>query len=482
VTPRKAPVFVVLILAAIAGGLVDRIPLRPPSSASGVARVPTMPMAAPPTSLSSTWFCAGATSVPDGVDLGEGLKVAASGTVFVANAGTRELKGTFTIVPSEGETKVYPLTVGPRARTVVNEQDLVTAPYVAAIVELDGGDVVVEQQVEGALGFSTSPCASSANDRWYLAAGSTARDDRMVLTLFNPFPEDAIVDLSFATDDGRTVPSDFTGLVVKGGKLRVVNVGEHVRRDVNVSVTAVARTGRIVVHRLQARTGPVKSLSLALAAPSPGATWYFPEGLVTNGLIERFHLYNPTTREAQVTIELALETGSAEPFDLTVPPGERLTLSANDEERVPKDVGHGATVRSLNGVPVVAERTIAATAPAARTGGSDTLGTRGAARQWVLAAGTASDAIDEWVVILNPGPSAATVSLQALAGGQLLPIEGMQAVSVPAGRRVALRLTDHVKRDDLPVLVRSTKAVVVERGLYKVGGLGLAVSAGIPLR
>ncbi|MEA3078092.1 MAG: hypothetical protein QOF60_3000 [Actinomycetota bacterium] len=481
-TPRKAPVCVVLLLAAIGGGLLDRIPLHKPSSASGVARVPTMPLAAPPTSLSSTWFCAGATAVADGADVGEGLKVAATGTLLVANAGDRELKGTVTIVPSEGEAKVYPLTVGPRARTAVNELDLVTAPFVAAMVELDGGDVVVEQQVDGALGLSTAPCASSANDRWYFAAGSTARDDRMLLTLFNPFPEDAIVDLSFATDDGRTVPSDFTGLVVKGGRLRVVNVGDHVRRDVNVAVTAVARTGRIVLNRLQVRAGPVKSLSLALAAPSAGATWYFPEGLVTNGMTERFHLYNPTSREAQVTIELALESGSAEPFDLTVPAGERLTLTANDEERIPKDVGHGATVRSLNGVPVVAERTIVATAPAARIGGSDTLGTRAAARQWVFASGAASDTFDEWIVVLNPGARAATVSLQALAGGQLLAIEGLQSVSVPAGRRVAVRLTDHVKRDDLPLLVRSTKPVVVERGLYRVGGLGLAVSAGIPLR
>jgi hypothetical protein len=203
---------------------------------------------------------------------------------------------------------------------------------------------------------------------------------------------------------------------------------------------------------------------------------------VTNGLTERYHLYNPTNREAQVTLELALESGAAEPFDLTVPAGERLTLTANDEERVPKDVGHGATVRSLNGVPVVAERTIVATAPAARTGGSDTLGARSAHRQWVLAAGGANDTLDEWVVVLNPGASAATVSLQALAGGQLLPIEGMQAINVPAGHRVAVRLTDHVRRDDLPVLARSTGAVVVERGLYRVGGLGLAVSAGIPLR
>lgn len=479
---RRAPVFAVLALAAIAGGATDRLPHPAPSSASGVARVPTMPTAAPSTSLSSTWFCAGATAIAEGADFGDGLKVAATGKVLVANAGDRQLNGTITVVPDKGESKTQPLTVGPRARVIVNEMDVVGASFVAAVVDLDGGDVVVEQEIEGALGFSNAPCASSAGDRWYFAGGSTARDDRMLLALFNPFPEDAIVDLSFATDEGRTVPSDFTGLVVKGGSLRMVDVGSHVRRENNVAVTAVARTGRIVVYRLQARTGAARSLSVALAAPSPGGTWYFPEGLVTQGVTEHFHIYNPTNREAQVTVELALEQGSAEPFDLTVPPGERVTLTANEEERVPRDVGHGATVRSLNGVPVVAERAILAVAPAFRTGGADSLGARRAAREWVLAAGAVTDTLDEWVVVLNPGPSAATLSVRGLADGQLLPIEALQQVRVPAGRRVALRLGDHVRRDNLAVLVTASNPVVVERGLYRVGTIGLSVTAGIPLR
>jgi hypothetical protein len=475
---RRVAIVAALVAAAVAGGVVDRLPHRT-GDAGPAAQVATLPVAAPSSSLSSSWFCAVATATAGG---------AADGWVILANAGDREVHGTLTVVPSEGEANSVPVTVAPGSRTVVHEADVVTAPYVAALAEVDGGDVVVEQQVSGPQGLSTAPCASAASDRWYLAEGSTARqegaadEDAMLLALYNPFPVDAIVDLSFATEDGRRVPSEFTGLVVRGGRLLMVNVGDHVRRRANIAVTAVSRSGRIVVDRLQLRNGAVKGMSLALAAPSPGDAWYFPEGLVSDGLSESFHLYNPSEHEAEVTIELSLEQGSAEPFDLTIPPRERLTLVADKEDRVPRGVGHAATVRSLNGVPVVAERSFAAKAPSPRLGATDALGARRAAKRWVFAAGSATAATDEWIVLFNPGSTPAKVSVRGLLG-QVLPLEGLQAVAVPPHRRVAVRITDHIgNRDELPLLVRSSVPIVAERGMYRVGAVGIALSSGVPLR
>jgi hypothetical protein len=441
-----------------------------------------MPIAAPATSLSSSWFCAGGTARAEGAD-----GVVAAATVVVANPGDRALTGTIRVVPSEGDAKSVPIEVPIHARTSVALGEVVTAPFAAALVELDGGGAVVEHVISGPQGYSTAPCASSASERWYVAEGSTARDganpeDRMLLALYNPFPEDAIIDLSFTHEAGRSVPSEFTGIVVKGGSLRVVNVGDHVRRRAHISMTAVARSGRIVVDRIQLRNGTNKGMSLALAATSPGTTWYFPEGLVADGVGESFHLYNPTGEEAQVSIELALETGAAEPFDLTVPPRGRLTVVANDEERVPRGVPHAATVVSLNGVPVVAERSVTAASPASRAGAADSLGARRTARRWVLAAGSATATIDEHVVFHNPGTRAATVTVQALAAGQLLVPESLLPIEVPAGRRVSLRATDHFSREDLALLVESTSPIVVERGVYLVGSTGLALSSGVPLR
>ncbi len=40
---------------------------------------------------------------------------------------------------------------------------------------------------------------------------------------------------------------------------------------------------------------------------------------------------------------------------------------------------------------------------------------------------------------------------------------------------------DHVAREDLPVVVTADGPVVVERGLYRIGGRGISQSMGIPL-
>ena len=470
-------VIAVVVLAAVIVGLavadrqIDRDP--PPSRLLSGGAAFGGPVAAPARALSSTWFCAIGTARPDGP---------ADGVVVVANAGTREVTGTVSIVPTEGEGRTVPLTVKPASRATVRMQDLVQSAYAAAIVDLDGGEVVVEHSVSGPAGESVAPCASGASDRWYFATGSTAREDTMLLALFNPFPEDAIADLSFSTDQGRAVPASFQGIVVKGGKLAVVNVGDHVRRRAAVAATVTARSGRLVVDRLQLKGGGAPGVSLALGAPSVGEVWAFADGFVTDGITERFHVYNPTGTEAQVALELTLEEGAAEPFELTVPPNDRVTLVANDEERIPKNAGHALRVEVLSGGPVVAERSVDGRAPAARIGTSDSVGARKAAARWVLAAGSSNASVDEWVVVQNASSVPVQVSVIALAGGQRLGIEGLQGLDLPAGRRRAIRLGDHIQRDDLPLLIEADGPVFVERSMFRVGSPGLSLGPAVPLR
>jgi len=476
-SPRRATVLVTIAVALVAAALADRIARPEPDGDDTVALAAQMPTAAPASALSSTWFCAGGTGVPSG---------RADATVIVANPTRRDLTGTLTVTPAAGDAKSVPLTVPARSRVSTRLGDVVAADYVAATVDLDGGGAAVEHQATSPLGMSVAPCAASGSSRWHVADGSTARDDTMLLALYNPFPEDAIVDLSFSTDKGRAVPSDFQGLVVRGGGLGIVDVGLHVRRRDRVAATVETRSGRLVVDRIQLRAGGTpKSISLALAAPSPGERWWFADGLVADGVIERFSVYNPTAEEAAVSLDLIADgdAGAIEPFDLTVPARQRIDLVANDEERVPKGVAHAASVTSLNGVPVVVERSISATSPASRSGIAEVLGARRMAARWVLAAGAATDTIDEWVSVLNPTTSAVRVSFTALAGGQPLPVESLQDVPVAPGRRETFRLTDHIKRDDLALLVEAVGGeVVVERALYAVGSPGLSLTAGIPLR
>ena len=320
-----------------------------------------------------------------------------------------------------------------------------------------------------------------ASTRWYFAEGNTSKDAVYLLSLFNPFPEDAIADLSFTTDQGRAVPDAFQGLVVPARGLIVVNVGDHVRRRDEVSTTVAVRSGRLVAGKLQTHNGGGhKGIALVPGAPQLGKTWYFPDGFFSDGVAERFHVYNPGSKEATVTLDLALEQGAAEPFDITVPPQGRFTLTTSGESRIPKGDAHAVTAQSTNGVPVVIERTIDSASPAPRQGYTDLLGAQAAATDWVLAAGGTTETFDEWVVVLNTGRRTAHVSFSALASGQTLALEGLQDEDVPPGQRRAFRIGDHVKRPDLPMLIESDAPVVVERGMFRVGGLGMASAIGIP--
>jgi hypothetical protein len=472
--PRRVPAIVFLVLVVVAAGVVDVRVARPHVK---VAADVQAPVGARPGARSSAWFCTGATAASDG---------AANGTVVVANAGARALNGTVTVIPSDGDTKVVNLSVPADGRAAVKLTDVLSAPYASALVELDGGQAAVELAASGPLGDTVSPCASAASTSWYLAEGVTTKDAAEVITLFNPFPEDAVVDMVFETEEGEVTPQALTGLSVKGQGMVAVNVGDNVQRREAVSTSITVRAGRLVAARLQTFDGtgdPArKGLSVSLAMAAPGNAWYFPQGFLTDGVTERYQILNPSTKEAKVEADLALEQGQAEPITLTVPSEARVTLTANDEARIPKNVAHAITIRSTNGVGVVVERTIDGLSPSDHTGLSITAGARLPADRSLVAAGQADDATEEWLVIQNPSARSTKVSVSLLAAGAPTVPPGLSSLDVPAHQRRAVRLNDVLPKGATSLLVTADQPVVAERDAYKVKALGMSMSAAIPLR
>jgi hypothetical protein len=470
---RRAPALLLVGLLLVAGGIADRA-ARPTAGEPGPVRPASFAVPSPGV-LSAAWYCAAGTAAPGGM---------ADASLVLANAGSAPVRGTATFVPAD-PTKAavtVPVTVGPRARVVIPYRDHVSAQFAAALVELDGGGVAVEHSVSGPLGADVAPCASRAGTEAYFADGGTTRDAVSLIALYNPFPDDAVVDFTFATDQGRLAPQALQAVVVPAGRPAVVNVGENVLRRRAVSTAIRARSGRFVAERLQTYDGSDRRRGLALvpAAQAPATVWHFPEGYVQPGVIERFQVYNPGRRDAQVAFEFAMEQGAVEPVLRTVPAGDRITLRVDADTPVPVGVPHATTVRVDNGVGVVVERSVDAGPPAGRSGLASTLGATSAWRRWVLPAGLATREVDEWVVLYNPGRRAASVSFTVLASGQPLAVAGLQGVRLPAGRRTGIRLGSFVERADLGLVVTATEPVVVERDLYRVGRIGMSQVIGIP--
>ncbi|HEX2274204.1 MAG TPA: DUF5719 family protein, partial [Acidimicrobiales bacterium] len=281
---RRVPVVAAILAVLVLGGLVDRGDPPAPSATT----LPPVPMAAAPDARSSAWYCTAATAARDGV---------ADGQILLFNAGRRPLRGTVTVYPNQGQLRRTDVEVAPASRRAVRLADVASAPYASALVELDGGEAVVELAATGALGDAVTPCATAASPHWYFADGVTTRDATELLLLFNPFPDDAVLDLVFGTEEGQVTPQALTGLSVRGEAMAVVNVGEFVQRREQVTAAVTARTGRVVVSRLQSFDGSAgrRGMSLALGAAAVGQQWYLPEGLVTDGLTQRYHVFNPGT-------------------------------------------------------------------------------------------------------------------------------------------------------------------------------------------
>jgi hypothetical protein len=510
---RRSPrlPFILLLVAAIGaavwqartqddGGTAAADAVADAGPASG------MPAVADAGALASTWYCAAGTGDAGGM---------ADHSVTVFNPGDRSVGVTVTVYggvlasssPTTADASPAPPAAPPpgargfvlpgRDRVELRLGELVPAPLVAALVEASGGPVVVEHRVRGPHGVDVGPCASATAPVWHLASGATTRDAREVVVLFNPFPTDAIVDITFHTDAGSREPVRFQGFPVAAGTVVGVDIGDDVAREAQVSATLRTRAGRVVAERLQEFDGSLgpEGLALALGVPEASTAWAFPDGVVDDGRTERIVVYNPGDERAEVEVHVLPTSDEPEPapqpFRLSIRAGTFAAVDYGAEDRVVPGVEHATLVRSTNGVPVVAERV---TTHAGEPAGDDTVKDEGggervrgdvsaspgsvvAATRWAFPSSTRGQEAGLRFVVFNPDPERSVpVTLLAAANGREAPVDGVRATPVAPGGRVALDADV-----DWPSWVVEAEApVVVERVVMGESGVALGTGVGIP--
>jgi hypothetical protein len=241
------------------------------------------------------------------------------------------------------------------------------------------------------------------------------------------------------------------------------------------------RSGRLVASEFQQGVfNGVNGTGLTLGATAPSPVWYLPDGINRPGFADQISFYNPNDRESEATVELLTDTGSVNPFQLHIPANGRIALNLDKEDRVPKDAMYGIIVRVTNGVNVVVQRTGTVVPPAATTGASFQVADTSPANRWIVAFNETREPFDDWVNIMNPSASTATVKVTSVApSGQPLTSTG----TVQAGRRLLVHVDEFAADGSNPGLViESDQPVVVGRTLTVVGGTGYNSSLVIPVR
>ncbi len=494
----RLPVIAVVVAALVGAVLVDRS--RPASEPVDFGRpaAADMPVAPPGDALTSTAYCPGVPSRPDG---------SRTGTITILNPGDVPVTGTLTLFASNSfETlaagqaapappppqpaRVEPITVPERDRRVVELNPLIQATpvhgdYVAALVEMRGGDVIVEQATITASGTRPTPCATSAAGTWYTADGSTTLDADLRLLVFNPFPESAIVDFTFATNEGTRKPQALQGYPVPPLSLRAIRLTDEVLRKQSISVAASTRSGRIVLGRFQTfdGSGPAgrQGVVTGLAASSAGVQWWFADGEKGPGVDERFALFNPSEDDAEVSV--ALYSGDPAvagipPIELTLGPesAQILDIGAQSDDAVPPG-RHMAIVTSDNGVPIVVERVLDTTAEG-RRGTTSVFGARLVSGRWAFAAGAGDDA-GEYLTVANPTGAATSVAIQSVGPAGVTSVLGYEAVPLAPAGNVQIDVKA-LGGPGIPLVVSGAGSVVAERSFYTPDAAGATAIMGIP--
>lgn len=447
------------LLAALAGlAVVGASPPPPVAPAFTVLGAPTMPFVPAGSFITSSWFC-------PGVQLAGGGQ---GGVVVVANPSDVAIAGRITAYSDlAGSPAVTdPFEVAARSTTTVDLAAMQPGgTFASALVEIEDGGGFVEQRADHPAGNAVAPCANATSSNWYFADGFTLDGSTEALVITNPYPDDAILDFEFATNQGTRRPASLQGYPVRGRSISVVTQALLPRDEAILAVKVTAKRGRVVAARAQQYLGGGRlGYTMNLGAPALADQYYFADGEVGPGIIERFSVYNGSDREVTVQavfLGVPLSDAFANDTELTIPAGEVGTLIAGNIEGLP--VGrHGVVFSTLDGGAIVVERAI--TRPAGDfVATTVVLGAPSffAATRWSMAIGT-DMAVENVLVVLNVDGVEGTLTVKALGPGGEVPVPGMEALAVPAGGVLAVDISDPVALGR-PLVVESTTRVFVER-------------------
>ncbi len=418
----------------------------------------TMPFVPKGEFVTSAWFCAG---VPiGGPQLG--------GSAIVVNPSEVTLTGKITTFTdaAAAEAVAVPFEVPSRGTVVFDLGQLQPqGSFVSAMVEIYGGGGFVEQRADSPSGSAVSPCSNSTSSTWYFADGYTVEGSREQLVVTNPFPSDAIINISEATSTESRQPAILQSLLVRANSVLVISQDLLAKRELVLAVTVESSRGRVVVGRAQEYVTSVgrAGFTMTLGAPSLGDQFYFADGEIAPNVIERYSVYNASETDAIVSVTfLGLDpaAGFVNPEPLNVPAGNVVSLIA-DDVGVPAG-RHGAVFSTETEGSILVERAITRQT-------DDTVATTVvmgsppsfASTRWSMAIGT-DLAVENILVVLNATGSQGTVTVKTLGAGGEVPVPGMEAIDLPAGGVITIGVSDPTALGH-PLIVESTQRIFVER-------------------
>lgn len=456
-----AAVGVLLVAAAAAG---DRSAATGTGAGAGAgAAGPSGPEVPGARSMPSAWYCVAGTASPEG---------RSPETLVMANLGARPARVEVTVMPGGDARPVsVELSIAGRTQRRLAVADVAPVENPGVVVEAFGGPVVVEHRLAAGNDRATGPCARDAGTTWYTSGGTTVEGASLWLEVFNPFPDDALVDIALYTADGVKERDDLSGLSVPARSRITVPVHEKALDSDRVGAVVRARLGRVVVEQVLRTAAPYprSGLTLSLGLEGPSTRWYLPAGSGGRDDSETLVVLNPSDTEVPVRITTHLDSGQfLQPDEVTVD-GRSLAL-VDLRSRVPAGIGFWVTVDSRR--PVVVESVLGRAGAAGTAGLAAMPGLARPADRWVVVGGRTREESGDRLSVANPGRRAVRLTLRVVGEGRSRLIGGSgRPLSVGPGRRVVVDLVAAKVPVAAAVVVEATGPVVVGHGAGTAPGV-----------
>ena len=301
------------------------------------------------------------------------------------------------------------------------------------------------------------------NTNWYLAEGTTAWGFSTYISIENPNAEGVNADITYMTGSGAvTGPSVYMPPLSQATVSPSDTLGSQ---DFSTKVTC--REGKIIgVDRTMIWTGPGAASEEghnSVGVTGPDTVWYFPEGSSAWGFETWLLIQNPNTSEATCTLTYMIEGEEPKTVTKQVPANSRRSFNMAD------DIGSkDASIKVEGTIPVIPERAVYRNN---RREGHDSIGTTSPATDYYLAEGTTAWGFTTYVLLQNPNPVPADVTITYMtpAGPSEQP-----AFQMPANSRETIRVNDVLPDKDVSTQVHGSQPIIAERAMYWDNGTGEA--------
>ena len=192
---------------------------------------------------SEAWYCPGPLPV--------GSWPSSYSSVYLTNLGKSALNITAVVANSlSGNVDKVNVAISPGSGTVISLSRKLPKSFAALSVMANGPGLAVTEVVDGPDGESSASCVNSAARTTALPSGSTLNGKNINLSLYNPAPTAAVVNVGVNVLNARDqqeslAPAALQGITLSPGQVKTLDVGRSIPQEPSVGLVLHAVGGKI---------------------------------------------------------------------------------------------------------------------------------------------------------------------------------------------------------------------------------------------